>query len=69
MGSWEGDSLGYVYVYDNLFWPPRAVSEGLCGVPSYQVNNRGPVLWGQDKQSTVEDLICGWTDITTAAKL
>ena len=47
----------------------RAVSEGLCGVPSYQVNNRGPVVWGQDKQNHVEDLICGWTDITTAAKL
>jgi 2-hydroxychromene-2-carboxylate isomerase len=47
----------------------RAVSEGLCGVPSYQVNNRGPVVWGQDKQNHMEDLICGWTDITTAAKL
>jgi 2-hydroxychromene-2-carboxylate isomerase len=47
----------------------RAVSEGLCGVPSYQVNNGTLVIWGQDKQSSVEDLLCGWPDITSAAKL
>lgn len=47
----------------------RAVNEGLCGVPSYRVNDKSGVIFGQDKQSTVEDLICGWTDITTPAKL
>ncbi|CAI8052783.1 2-hydroxychromene-2-carboxylate isomerase [Geodia barretti] len=47
----------------------RAVSDGVCGTPSYQVNNRNMVIWGQDKQSTVEDLLCGWSDISTAAKL
>ena len=41
----------------------RAVKEGLCGVPSYQVNG-GPVIWGQDKLNIVADMLCGWKDAT-----
>lgn len=39
----------------------RAFATGLCGVPSYQVNN-GSVLWGQDRLNVIADLLCGWED-------
>ncbi|XP_068686388.1 uncharacterized protein [Montipora foliosa] len=39
----------------------RAFAAGLCGVPSYQVND-GSVLWGQDRLNIVADLLCGWED-------
>lgn len=39
----------------------RAFAAGLCGVPSYQVND-GSVIWGQDRLHIVADLICGWED-------
>lgn len=41
-----------------------AVSAGLCGVPSFQVDG-GPVLWGQDRLHIVEDMLCGWQDVDT----
>eukprot|EP00127_Corallochytrium_limacisporum_P001726 Clim_evm63s77 gene=Clim_evmTU63s77 len=37
----------------------RAINGGVCGVPSYQVND-GDVIWGQDRMDVVQDLICGW---------
>ncbi len=45
----------------------RAVEEGLCGVPSFRVND-GPVIWGQDRYNVVADMLCGWED-RVAAKL
>lgn len=39
----------------------RAFAAGLCGVPSYQVND-GSVVWGQDRLNIVADLLCGWED-------
>ena len=36
----------------------RSVDAGLCGVPSYQVND-GTVVWGQDRQNIVADLLMG----------
>lgn len=39
-----------------------ALSTGLCGVPSFQVDG-GPVLWGQDRLNVVEDMLCGWQDV------
>ena len=39
----------------------RAVEEGLCGVPTFQVN-QGSLIWGQDKLNIVADMICGWQD-------
>ena len=39
----------------------RAFEAGLCGVPSYQVND-GSVIWGQDRLNIVADLLCGWED-------
>lgn len=39
----------------------RAIKVGVCGVPSYQVND-GAVLWGQDRLNVVADLLCGWKD-------
>lgn len=39
----------------------RAVKAGVCGVPSYQVNN-GAIIWGQDRLNIVADLLCGWKD-------
>ncbi|XP_031557502.1 uncharacterized protein LOC116294112 isoform X2 [Actinia tenebrosa] len=44
----------------------RAVKNGVCGVPSYQVND-GAILWGQDRLNIVADLLCGWKDFTQAA--
>ena len=47
----------------------RAVEEGLCGVPSFQVNG-GEVVWGQDKLNVVADMLCGWQPrYTDSAKL
>lgn len=37
----------------------RAIDEGVCGVPSFQVNG-GEVVWGQDKLNVVADMLCGW---------
>ena len=37
----------------------RAKNSGLCGVPSFIVNDR-ELIWGQDKINIVEDLLCGW---------
>ncbi|XP_028403916.1 uncharacterized protein LOC114526489 isoform X2 [Dendronephthya gigantea] len=39
----------------------RAISVGVCGVPSYQVDG-GAVIWGQDRLNIVADLLCGWKD-------
>lgn len=39
----------------------RAVAAGLCGVPSYQVNN-GSVVWGQDRLNIIADMLCGLED-------
>ncbi len=47
----------------------RAVDEGVCGVPSFQVNG-GEIVWGQDKLNVVADMICGWKpSYTHPAKL
>ena len=37
----------------------RAVDEGICGVPTFQVNG-GEMVWGQDKMNVVADMLCGW---------
>ena len=37
----------------------RAVRNGLCGAPSFQVDG-GEVVWGQDRFEVVEDMLCGW---------
>lgn len=37
----------------------RAVQNGVCGVPSFQIND-GEVIWGQDKFDVIGDLLCGW---------
>ena len=42
-----------------------ALSAGLCGVPSFQVDG-GHVLWGQDRLNFVEDMLCGWQDVDTS---
>ncbi|KAJ7392756.1 hypothetical protein OS493_010411 [Desmophyllum pertusum] len=39
----------------------RAIAAGLCGVPSYQVND-GSVVWGQDRLNIIADMLCGWED-------
>jgi len=39
----------------------RAVEVGLCGVPTFRVN-QGPLVWGQDKLNVVADMLCGWQD-------
>ena len=39
----------------------RALTAGLCGVPSFQVDD-GHVLWGQDRLNVMEDMLCGWQD-------
>ena len=38
----------------------RAASQGVCGVPSFQVDG-GDVIWGQDRLNVVLDLLDGWT--------
>eukprot|EP00054_Salpingoeca_dolichothecata_P001597 m.19903 g.19903 ORF g.19903 m.19903 type:complete len:455 (+) comp12345_c0_seq1:102-1466(+) len=37
----------------------RAIEEGVCGVPSFQVNS-GPIIWGQDRLNVVADFVNGW---------
>lgn len=37
-----------------------AMDAGACGVPSFQVNGAGPLIWGQDRLATVQDMLCGW---------
>jgi len=37
----------------------RALAEGVCGVPSFQIDG-GDVIWGQDRMDVVSDLLCGW---------
>ena len=46
------------------------MNAGLCGVPSYQVND-GTVVWGQDRQNIVADFLMGWegNDIAPPSKL
>ncbi len=45
------------------------MEEGLCGVPSFQVNG-GEIVWGQDKLNVIADQLCGWkTPFQDAAKL
>eukprot|EP00794_Sanderia_malayensis_P011057 gene11057-12224_t len=39
----------------------RAVSLGLCGVPTFQVDDQ-PIIWGQDRLNIVADELCGWKD-------
>ncbi|XP_065826211.1 uncharacterized protein [Oscarella lobularis] len=39
----------------------RAISAGVIGVPSFQVNGNPYVIWGQDRMNVVADLLCGWT--------
>eukprot|EP00731_Ephydatia_muelleri_P032388 Em0023g895a len=46
----------------------RAITAGLCGVPSFQVNH-GPVVWGQDRMHVVADMLCGWECTLPSAKL
>ncbi|XP_065056055.1 uncharacterized protein LOC135684423 [Rhopilema esculentum] len=41
----------------------RAISLGLCGVPSFQVDDQ-PVIWGQDRLNIIADELCGWQDDT-----
>eukprot|EP01097_Dermamoeba_algensis_P000972 TRINITY_DN135_c0_g1_i8.p2 TRINITY_DN135_c0_g1~~TRINITY_DN135_c0_g1_i8.p2 ORF type:complete len:145 (-),score=41.22 TRINITY_DN135_c0_g1_i8:29-463(-) len=50
-------------------WPKKklientnmAVQLGLCGVPSYRVDD-GPIIWGQDRTDVVLDYLAGWKD-------
>lgn len=37
----------------------RAEEAGLCGVPSFQVNDSSEIVWGQDRLNVVADYICG----------
>jgi len=37
----------------------RAINQGVCGVPSFQVDG-GDVIWGQDRLDILMDLLCGW---------
>ena len=47
-------------------WSTRAMENGVCGVPSFIVDN-GPLVWGQDRLNVVQDMLCGWkqTDHTS----
>jgi len=38
----------------------RALNEGVCGVPSFQIN-AGGVIFGQDRLNVVADQLLGWT--------
>lgn len=38
----------------------RAVQLGVCGVPSFQVNHTGSIIWGQDRLDVLQDVIAGW---------
>ncbi|KAJ3327229.1 hypothetical protein HDU93_002073, partial [Gonapodya sp. JEL0774] len=37
----------------------RAVVAGVCGFPTYQIDNR-ELIWGQDKIDVVSDILLGW---------
>lgn len=37
----------------------KARKLGVCGVPSFQINN-GEIIWGQDKFDIIGDMLCGW---------
>lgn len=37
----------------------RAIEEGLCGLPAFQINDK-ELVWGQDKLNVVQDMLCGW---------
>ncbi len=38
----------------------RALAAGVCGVPTFQVDD-SPIVWGQDRlPDVVADLLCGW---------
>lgn len=39
----------------------RAVDNGLCGVPSFQVNDNKMIIWGQDRLNVVADMLCDYT--------
>ena len=38
----------------------RAKEAGAFGVPSFQING-GNIIFGQDRFSTIQDFICGWS--------
>jgi len=44
----------------------RAFAAGVCGVPSYQVDD-GEVIWGQDRLDVVADILCGWSSSAQAS--
>ena len=46
----------------------RAIDAGACGVPSFQVDG-GPLIWGQDRWSTVSDMLDGWSPPTIREEL
>lgn len=46
----------------------RAKEEGLCGVPTFQINDK-EFVWGQDKLNILADLLCGWNASEINAKL
>lgn len=46
----------------------RGEDEGLCGVPTFQVNGSRPI-WGQDRLHVVADMLCGWKETPPASKL
>lgn len=46
----------------------RGEDEGLCGVPTFQVNGSRPI-WGQDRLHVVADMLCGWKETLPASKL
>ncbi|XP_065645080.1 uncharacterized protein LOC100199445 isoform X2 [Hydra vulgaris] len=46
----------------------RALDEGVCGLPTYQVNG-GPVVFGQDRSNVVADMLLGWNHNEFFSKL
>ena len=48
----------YLHYFSLSFLSFRAVSEGVCGVPTFRVND-GPLPWGQDRLHVVADMLCG----------
>ena len=53
-------------VYNIVCFSDRAVRAGVCGAPSFQVD-QGQVIWGQDRLNIVADLMCGWQYPPTTA--
>lgn len=54
-------------IKDQLFAnTTRALKVGVCGVPSFQVDD-GDVIFGQDRLNVVEDLLNGWKDESSAS--